>query len=322
MSIRAIDTHHHHYPPAFLTAVDDVLRRTTHAHYERIKRWRPPEAIEAMERSGIEIAVLSIATPSVWLGSTEPSRALARACNEFAAKMQSDYKGRFGHFACLALPDVEGSLREIEFAFDVLKADGIAVTSNYEDKHLGDEVFAPVFDELNRRKAAVYVHPTATSFSFTSVRDIPAPILEFPFDTTRSITSLLFSGTLSRCPDIRWIFSHGGGPLGLVAHRLVGLARNHPRLAARLPNGVMTELAKLYVDVVGITSAGAIGAILDVVPASHLLFGTDMPFWRPEEALEALKQIRIPAVDISAVERNNALRLLPGLRRNTAATLA
>src|SRR5262249_12826820 len=158
-----------------------VLRRTTHAHYERIKKWQPAEAIEAMDRRGIEISVLSIATPSVWLGAIEPSRALARACNDYAARMQADYRGRFGHFACLALPDVEGSLREAEHALGTLKADGVALTTNYDDKHLGDAKFAPVFDELNRREAVVYVHPTSTSCSFGAVQDLPPPTLEFPF---------------------------------------------------------------------------------------------------------------------------------------------
>ena len=143
-----IDTHHHPYPPVYIEKTGDVLKHTTHAFYDRLKNWQPSQAIEAMDKDGIAVSVLSVSTPSVWLGDAAASRMFAREVNEAAAKMQQDYKGRFGHFAALALPDVEGSLREIEYAFDTLDADGIALTTNYMDKYPGDEAFAPVFDEL------------------------------------------------------------------------------------------------------------------------------------------------------------------------------
>ncbi len=313
MAPHRIDTHHHPYPPAYLAKTADTLRRTTHAFYDRLNRWQPEQALEAMDRGGIAAAVLSISTPSVWLGDAAASRVLARECNDYCARMQRDHKGRFGHFASLPLPDVDGSLREIEHVFDTLGADGIALATNYDDRYPGDDAFAPVFDELNRRKAVIYFHPTATSFAFDRVKDIPPPTVEFPFDTTRTVTSLLFSGTLARCPDIRWIFSHGGGALPMVAHRLAGLARNRPELAARVPGGVANALRKLYVDVVGVTSPGALAAILDVVPKSHLLFGTDFPFWKPEETIEGLKGLNLPPADLAAIERDNALALMPGL---------
>jgi 6-methylsalicylate decarboxylase len=313
MAPHRIDTHHHPYPPAYIAATGDILKHTTHAFYDRLTKWRPADAIEAMDRGGIAISVLSIATPSVWLGDAAKSRQLARDCNEFSATMQSDYKGRFGHFATLPLPDVDGSLREIEYIYDTLGADGIALTTNYDDKYPGEDAYAPVFDELNRRKAVVYFHPTAASFAFNRVKDIPPPTIEFPFDTTRTITSLLFSGTLSRCPNIRWIFSHGGGGLGMVANRLVGLAKNRPELGARVPNGVKAELSKLYLDVVGVTTPGALAAILDIVPMSQLLFGTDFPFWKPEETIDGLAGLKLSAADLAAVERGNALKLMPGL---------
>ena len=315
MTPHRIDTHHHPYPPAYLTKTAEILKRTTHTFYDRLMKWQPGQAIEAMDQGGIATSVLSIATPSIWLGDAAASRVLARECNDYCAKLQTDHKGRFGHFATLPLPDVDGSLREIEYIFGTLKADGIALTTNYDDKYPGDEAYAPIFDELNRRKAVVYFHPTANSFAFNRVKDIPPPTIEFPFDTTRTITSLLFSGTLSRCPDIKWIFSHGGGALGMVANRLVGLAKNRPELAARVPNGVRHELSKLYVDVVGVTTTGALKAVLDVVPTSHLLFGTDYPFWKPDETIHELAELKLDAADLAAIERGNALTLMPGLPR-------
>jgi predicted TIM-barrel fold metal-dependent hydrolase len=315
MTPHRIDTHHHPYPPVYVEKTRDILKRTTHAFYDRLTKWQPGHAIEAMDKDGIAVSVLSIGTPSVWLGDVQASRTLARECNDAAARMQSDHKGRFGHFATIPLPDVDGSLREIDYLYDTLKADGIALTTNYDDKYPGEDAFAPVFDELNRRKAVVYFHPTAASFAFNRVKDIPPPTIEFPFDTTRTITSLLFSGTFSRCPDIRWIFSHGGGALGMVANRLAGLAKNRPELAARVPGGVKQELSKLYLDVVGVATPGALQAVLDIVPMSNLLFGTDYPFWTPDVTVNGLAALKLDPSDLAAIERGNALRLLPGLVR-------
>ena len=320
MAPHRIDTHHHPYPPVYV----EKTRDDPQAHHPRVLRPADEVAAEpggrgdgqgrhrrlgALDRDAQRVARRRAA-----------SRTLARECNDAAAKMQSDYKGRFGHFATIPLPDVDGSLREIEYLYGTLKADGIALTTNYDDKYPGEDAFAPVFDELNRRKAVVYFHPTAASFAFNRVKDIPPPTIEFPFDTTRTITSLLFSGTFSRCPDIKWIFSHGGGALGMVANRLAGLAKNRPELGARVPNGVKQELSKLYLDVVGVTTPGALAAVLDIVPMSQLLFGTDYPFWAPDITVNGLAALKLVAADLAAIERGNALKLMPGLGRSTATT--
>jgi 6-methylsalicylate decarboxylase len=315
MAAHRIDTHHHVYPPRYLAQERERIQKTTHALFARLLEWTPARALEVMDRNGIATAIASISAPGIWFGDAEAAHRSARECNEYCARLASDHKGRFGQFAAIPLPDVDGSLREIEYLYDTLKADGIALTTNYDDKYPGEDAFTPVFDELNRRKAVVYFHPTAASFAFNRVKDIPPPTIEFPFDTTRTITSLLFSGTFSRCPDIRWIFSHGGGALGMVANRLVGLSRTRPELAARVPGGVKQELSKLYLDVVGVTTPGALHAVLDIVPVSQLLFGTDFPFWAPDITIKGLAGLKLSATDLQAIERDNALKLLPGLPR-------
>ena len=175
MAAHRIDTHHHPYPPVYIEKTGDVLKHTTHAFYDRLTKWQPSQAIEAMDKDGIAVSVLSVVDAErVARRRRRVARRSRASVNEAAAKMQQDHKGRFGHFAALPLPDVEGSLREIEYAFDTLKADGIALTTNYVDKYPGDEAFAPVFDELNRRKAVVYFHPTAASFAFNVIPEHPA----------------------------------------------------------------------------------------------------------------------------------------------------
>jgi predicted TIM-barrel fold metal-dependent hydrolase len=312
---RRVDTHHHIYPPVYLAEAGEHLRTVTHAFYPRLMKWTPAESLDAMDKAGIATAIVSISTPGVWFGDDEAALALARACNEYAADLARDHKGRFGQFAILPLPDVEGALREIEYAFDVLRADGVCLMTCCNDKWPGDPAFAAVFDELNRRKAAVYFHPHVASFLVRVLPDIPAPTIEFPFDTTRAIVSLMFGGTLARCPDLRLIFSHGGGALAMVANRIVHLTRNRPELAARVPNGPAAEFKRLYFDVVGIASAGAYGAVAELAGPSHLLFGSDYPFWSTDSAGSNLDALGLDAKTRQAIERDNALALMPGAGR-------
>ena len=310
MAPHRIDTHHHVYPPAYLAQERERIQKTTHALFARLLEWTPARALEVMDKNGIATAIASISAPGIWFGDAVAARRTARECNEYCARLATDHKGRFGQFAAIPLPDVESSLHEIEYAFDVLKADGIALMTNYDDRWPGDPAFAPVFGELNRRKAVVYFHPTAASFLASVIPGVPAPTIEFPFDTTRAIVSLLFGGTLSRCPDIRFIFSHGGGALPMVAGRIVGVAKNRKDLADRVPTGVMHELGRLYLDVVGISSRSCFEAARDLVGPSRLLFGTDYPFWAPETAVSGLSDLKLDPKDLAAVERDNARPLL------------
>jgi 6-methylsalicylate decarboxylase len=216
-------------------------------------------------------------------------------------------------FAALPLPDVDGSLGEIEYAFSVLKVDGIGLLTSYGDKWPGDPAFAPVFHELNRRRAVVYFHPTVADCCTNLMPGVPPAALEFVFDTTRAIISLLYNGVFSRFPDIRFIFSHAGGTLPMVAPRIVGQTRNRPDLQPKMPNGVMHELKRLYYDVVSATHPLQFNAIRDICGIQHLLYGSDYPFWHPQVTVDGLAALNLAATDRRAIERDNALTLLPKL---------
>ncbi len=129
--------------------------------FDRFKSWTIAKDLEAMDQGNVEKAFLSVTQPGVWFGDRGEARDAARDMNEFAARMKSDHQGRYGQFAVLPLPDVDAALREVEYAFDTLGADGVGLLSSYDDKWLGDKSFAPVWAELNRRKAVVYIHATA-----------------------------------------------------------------------------------------------------------------------------------------------------------------
>ena len=196
-----IDVHHHFYPPEFRQAVNDF----TGSALPKVKSWTPSASLEEMDKNGVSTAILSLwSIPGVWMGANvEGMRRWARHVNDYAAEMQRDYPSRFGLFAALPMPDVEGSLAEIEYALDVLKADGVGLMTNFGDKWPGDPAYRPVFEELNRRKAVVYFHPVApTCCAGALVPGVQESWAEVPFDTGRAVRSLLFSGFFAELPDI------------------------------------------------------------------------------------------------------------------------
>jgi predicted TIM-barrel fold metal-dependent hydrolase len=315
MSSNLIDTHQHLLPPVFVRSQRDQILAAARLIPPEFIDWTPERALREMDEAGITTAIGSISTPGIWLGENARSLALARACNDYGAELVTRYPRRFGMFGALPLPDVEGSLGEAERVLDELKLDGIGLMSNYDDRWLGDPSFAPVFDELDRRGAVVFVHPTSIGTS-VEMPDLPPSILEYPTDTTRTILSLLFSGTFTRHRNIRFVFSHGGGTLTMVLMRvLAGLTRpSMARVAERLPDGAMFELQRQYYDVTNSMSQAGFAALSAFVPSSQLLFGTDFPYWPTQWCASAFEGLTLDAPARAEIGRDNALRLFPRFR--------
>jgi 6-methylsalicylate decarboxylase len=303
-----IDIHHHILPPAYMAAV--AARRLGSS-----VQWTPEKSLEDMERNGIATSLLSLIQPGVWLGDAEQARRLAREANDYGARLAQDRPGRFGLFATLPLPDADGSLREIEYALDTLKAHGIGLMTSYGSKYLGDAAFAPVWQELDRRGAVVYTHPLAPDCCRNLVAGVPTGAIEYATDTTRTLASLLFSGTAARHSNIRWIFSHGGGTAPFLLSRLQREEQEMKERDKRLPQGLAHELAKFYYDTAQANHAGALSALAKIAPVSHVLFGTDYPFRPGAEVVQGLAAYRYKAADLRAIERGNALRLMPQLAK-------
>jgi predicted TIM-barrel fold metal-dependent hydrolase len=309
-SVRRIDVHHHFLPPLFAkTANERSLLNPG------VKALSVSRSLEGMDRNGVAGAVLSIPNPGAWLGDVELARRIARDANEHAAKLAGDHKGRFGFFATLTLPDVEGSLGEAAYALDVLKADGIQLWTSYGDFWLGDPRLTPLLEELNRRKAVVYTHPTTPDCCGRLVPEAPITMIEYGTDTTRTIASLVLSGATSRYPDIRWIFSHAGGTMPFLLERflLQGAALSKtPEGAAKLPNGVLHELRRLHFETAQSANRYALGPLTQLVPNTQILLGSDFPYRDIADNVKGLEDCRLfsPA-QLRAVERGNAVRLLP-----------
>jgi predicted TIM-barrel fold metal-dependent hydrolase len=204
-------------------------------------------------------------------------------------------------------------LQEIEYALDTLKADGVGLQTNYGDKWLGDATYQPVFDELNRRSALVYAHPlVAACCAALSVGTFPA-VIEVPHDTTRTITSLLLSGAFARWRNIRWLFSHAGGTMPMMAGRIEAFYGRQPDLHRLVPNGVIGELRRLNYDTANATSAPAMAALLKLVPASQVTYGSDYPYFGLDQ-MRDLERLGLDSSDLKAIGSGNAMRLIPRLR--------
>ena len=305
-----IDVHFHTVPPAFRTAVETAATLKVPV---RVPPWSPELSLALMDRQGIQTVIGSVSVPGVHFGDDKEARALARRCNDYSAELIARRPDRFGAFAALPLPDVEGAIEEAAYALDVLKLDGIGLMTNYGDVWPGNPAFAPVFDELNRRKAILYFHPTAPTCCTHLLPNVTTALIEFPTDSTRCITDLLFSGTLSRCPDIRFIFSHGGGTLPMLAVRIAGgLLRPHMKeIAARIPKGAMYEFKKLYYDVASVTNPISMGALLALAPLTQIFFGSDYPFIDIDTFSKQLQTLGLSPGQLAAIERENAAKLFP-----------
>jgi len=301
-----IDTHHHCFSPAYVAELDKVGQAPP-----IVKNWSVNRTLDDMGKAGVATAMLSVTTPQATFADGPNARRIARECNEYAARLSRDHPGRFGSFAMLPLQDTEGALRELEYAMDTLKADGIGLLTSYGDKWLGHARYAPVMDELNRRKAILYTHPTAADCCRNVLADVPPTVIEFGTDTTRTITDIIFSGTAARCPDVKFIFSHAGGTLPFLTERLLKVPVLDPKLAARVPRGVLFELQRFHYDTAWSAHPMALASLMKLVDVSQVLFGSDYPYRTGEDHVKGIVAYGYSNADLRAIGRDNALRLMP-----------
>jgi 6-methylsalicylate decarboxylase len=309
---RLIDIHHHIVPPAYAKAFGERFVARNAANAGQVLRWSPAASIEAMDSSGVGAAITSISTAEFWFGDPDLARRMSRDSNEFAARMAQDYPGRFGLLATVPMPEIDATLKEIEYACDKLSADGVALMSNYGQIWPGDPTFAPVFAELNRRKARVYIHPILPRACAGLMPGVGESAVEYLFDTARAITSLLYNGSFVRWPDIRFIFPHAGGAMPPLAERVSRMADRDRNVTPKPAQGSMAEIKNLYFDVATSTNPVTLTGLLKLVPATQVMFGSDFPFFASMPyTIDPLRNSDLDAEDIEAIEKGTAMKLFP-----------
>ena len=308
-----IDVHFHYLSPEYRAQMIDAIGAWPDGF--PAPQWSVEGTLAMMDRVGIATGMLSVSSPGVHFGNDAKARQLARSVNEFAARTMADYRGRFGGFASLPLPDVDGALLEIAYALDTLKLDGVVMLTNFNGIYLGDKRLDPVFDELNRRGAVVFIHPTSPVCWQQSALGYPRPMIEFTFDSTRAVVNLIFGGTTARCPKVRFIVPHAGGTLPFLARRIGMFGRG---AAGGAPVAAEEHLRKLYYDLAGSPGSNAIGPLLEMTERSHILYGSD--YVHTPEAIvsahlaELLSSKLLTAEDFRAIARGNAIGLFPRLK--------
>ena len=311
-----IDVHTHLITQDYLTSMNAAGNNDVGGF--PMPDWSVQAALGVMDNHGIAASLLSISAPGIDFVSGEASRLLARSVNEEQAAIVHRHPTRFGALAVLPLPNIEAALLELDHALGPLALDGVVLFSNIQGIYLGDPRFAPLFDELERRCATVLVHPTPPSGFDAMVLGYPAPSVEYMFDSTRMVMSLIGSGTLRRCPHTRIIVPHGGGTVPYLAVRI---ARHIARFSGIEPpirqEDVLAALATLYYDLTSATHPTALDGLLRITAPDHLMFGSDFPFLSPSLIPEAKANIDahtgFDTAARAAISCDTAQALFPGL---------
>ena len=287
-----IDVHAHFLPDFYR----DSLVAAGKVHPDgmpAIPEWNEELALRTMADLNIVKAMLSISSPGVYFGDKDAARSLARRVNEEAARLRDRHPDRFGWFATTPLPDVAQALQESQHALDVLHADGIVVETNHDGMYLGDDRLEPLYEELNRRGAVVFIRPTSTSCVGCGALALgyPEPMLEFMFETTRSVTQLILAGVTVRYPDIRFIVPHGGAALCVLASRIDLLMPFFEKGSSRKPPHMASELLKLYYDLAGAPLPELLQGLMLIADEHRILYGSDWPFTQTEACVELARKL-------------------------------
>jgi predicted TIM-barrel fold metal-dependent hydrolase len=307
-----IDTHHHLLPDFFFEATNE---KESPVGGLKPQSWTPEGSLAFMDEAGIDVAILSISTPGIQLPDRNAGRELARKCNELAASLITKYPKRFGAFAGVSMSNIDDAIDEVKYALDVLKLDGVVLFTNSNGVYLGNKIMKSLFDELQRRKAVVYVHPNASPDPVAHHLGLTDNLIDFPGDTTRAIAQLHYGGTFAATPDVKYIFSHAGGTAPYLAGRFAIVDEMNVMGDSSRRGTAAETFRKLYWDTALAWSEPVLHTLREVAGPDKILFGTDFPYLRKDIAVRSRGKVAVskelPGKEKSQVLGGNALELFP-----------
>ena len=307
-----IDTHHHMLPEFFFEATNEKANPVGGL---KPQVWTIERSLAFMEEAEIDIAITSISTPGIQLPDRLASRELAKKCNDFAASLVAKYPRRFGALASVPLPNIDDAIREIVYALDVLKLDGVVLFTNSQGVYLGDQRMKPLFNELQRRKATVFIHPNASPDPVAHVLGLTDNLIDFPGDTTRAIAQLHYGGTFAETPDIKYVFSHAGGTAPYLAGRFAIVDEMKIMGDHSVIGTAADSFRRLYWDTALAWSDPVLNALRHIAGVDKVVFGTDFPYLRNDLAVKGKQKIKsnptFSAEEKKQVFGGNALKLFP-----------
>lgn len=277
-----IDVHHHVLPDFY----KDVQRAAGigGTAYRGFPDWTPEKSLELMDQLDIAATIFSFTSPGIHFGDIGQTRELAIQFNDYLAGLKKDYGGRFGGFAFLPLPDIDASIAEIGRIQGELHLEGVCLLTSVDDRYIGDPHFWPVYEELHKGNMVAFIHPCYPPGTEAKGWDIPRMLIDYPFETTKVATNLIFNGVMEKLPGIKWLLSHAGGTLPMLAHR-ISIFDTRTKFKDNYPKGALHHIREFYFDTALSGANAPLDALMAFADPDRVLFGTDYPYIAADVAI-------------------------------------
>jgi aminocarboxymuconate-semialdehyde decarboxylase len=322
-----LDLHTHYYPPAYFDRIREIPSEFAFDQSptgQTIIKYRgarffgitpamtdPEQRIEAMDRVGIDVEVISLSTPNVFFAEAQHQKDVARLVNDSYAELIAKYPQRFKGFASIPMDDADAALKELHRAIHELKLNGVILLSNIRGNALTSPAYRPFFEEANRMKLCILLHPMLPANAEPFREYVLGPIIGFPFDTTLAVARMCYDGMLREFSDIRWIVGHLGGAVPYLMERMDNGWRDFAECREKIDQLPSTYLKRLYYDTVSFSSH-TLKLVRDMVGADHMVMGSDYPhlLGSIERAVSSIKTLDIDDSEKQQIFESTALSIL------------